>query len=89
MVDCRINFGADMDTSVVPANASWEFKVDSVVRAVTDQVWITTKQLRVNLAPQVAVGVGVTVELLVEDDNLHALGGANVLPFGPETLDPA
>lgn len=75
-----------MDTAVVPAVGSWDLENNGVDRAIDSIFWDSPTVLRLVSAVG-AVGVNpVTIELLVEDANLHRLGGGNVLPFGPETL---
>ncbi len=75
-----------MDTNVVPDVLSWEFKVDSVIRAVQSQVWASSTTLAVTLVNGAIPLVDVTVRLTMEDEDLHQLGGSSVLPFGPETI---
>lgn len=85
-IQCDILFDAVMDQGVTPANASWELEINSTPRAVESSVWLSASVLRVTSVSG-AVGLDpVTLELIVEDSNLHALGGNNVLPFGPETI---
>lgn len=75
-----------MDTSVVPDAVSFEVKLNGVVRAVDLRSWESSNVLLLTTVGGIAAADPVTVELLVEDINLHRCGGANVLPFGPETL---
>ena len=84
-----ITFDAVMDTSVLPADASWQVEADSVGLSETVLTWLDSSTLRIlNFLPSPPT-TSVTVELLVEDSNLHALAGRNVLPFGPETIPAA
>ncbi len=75
-----------MDQTVTPPNASWALEIDSIPRAVTAQSWDDATHIRLQSDSGAAPTVDVTIELLVEDDMLHALAGRNVLPFGPETV---
>lgn len=77
-----------MDTLVTPANTSWAMEIDSIPRPVTAQSWDDDTHIRLQSDSGAAPSVDVTIELLVEDDMLHALAGRNVLPFGPELVTP-
>jgi len=88
-VNVVVDFDAAMDTSASPATTSFEVKVDSVVRAVASTSWVAPNQLLLIGPPGAMPSVDVTLELLIEDSGLHALGGANVLPFGPVAVSPA
>ena len=85
-LEVMLTFDAVMDTSVVPAIVSWEVIKNSIT-IVPDVITWVGQELRLFfnvIAP--SPGANPTVELLVEDSNLHALAGQNVLPFGPETV---
>jgi len=82
----RLLFDAIMDDSVVPAVGSWVLKLDGVIRPVQGIFWDDHHTLRLVSDPGISAVDPVTIELTVEDDNLHALAGKNVLPFGPETM---
>lgn len=75
-----------MDTAVVPDVSSFELKLATVVRVVDSIFWDSDTVLRLVSASGIPAVDPVTIELLVEDDNLHQLAGKKVLPFGPETL---
>lgn len=82
-------FDSVMDQTVAPAISSWQVKVDGGVKAVGSNNWVDSKTLVLDVFGPLPPSVDVTVELLVEDSDLHALAGANVLPFGPETIPAA
>ncbi len=82
----RLLFDATMDTSVIPAVGSFALIVEAVPRAVESISYDDPTTLRLVSETAIPAVDPVTLELLVEDPLLHALGGRPVLPFGPETL---
>ena len=84
-----IVFDAIMDTSVLPADASWQIEADAggLVEVVIS--WLDSSTLRISNFLPAGPPTVITAELLVEDANLHALAGKNVLPFGPKTIPEA
>lgn len=81
-----LTFDANMDLSVTPATASFELTLDGVTRGVNTATWISPRVLFLDSVAGIPPVDPVTIELLVEDNDLHALAGNNVLPFGPETI---
>ena len=88
-VEIRAVFSANMDTSVTPANGSWDVELNGIDRAVDTQSWEDNRTLLLTTVGGIPGSDPVTLELLVEDEDLHRLGGASVLPFGPETIPAA
>lgn len=72
-----------MDTTFLPSEASWQIKVDSVVRALDNTVWLIDRTLELTLVVGGAPTVDLTLELLVQDPALHSDHLLPVLPFGP------
>ena len=82
----RLLFDAVMHTAHVPLVASFDLKLDGVDRPIQGIFWDSPSVLRLVSDPGVPVVEPTTIELTVEDSDLHQLDGPNVLPFGPETL---
>ena len=83
----QITFDTPMNTSVVPANASWDLEVDGVDTPISSQSWQTPLILQLETASVSDPSSTLTLELLVEDPNLHSISGMRpVLPFGPEDI---
>lgn len=86
-ITVELLFDTVMNMSSVPADASWELKVDGVAVAVADQAWPTSTLLTMITAPTSDPSSTLTMELLVEDPDLHSLSGMRpVLPFGPSDI---
>lgn len=81
-----ITWSTDMDQTFLPANASWELKIDSTVRAIDVPAWQSDTVITLTSAVGSAPLVDVTLELLVQDPALHSDHLIPVLPFGPETI---
>lgn len=84
--DVLITFDSVMSTGVLPAVGNFTLKLAGVTRLVDTVEWNTPTELRLNSATGIPAVDPVTIELTLEDPGLHALGGKNVLPFGPETV---
>ena len=75
-----------MDINFTPANASWELKIDSTVRAIDTIAWDTPGLLSLLSAVGAGPSVDVTLELLIQDPGLHDDHLIPMLPFGPDTI---
>lgn len=75
-----------MDETVVPSTASFELKFDGIVQTIATVAWTTLNRLSLGVLNPTGPPTTATIELLVEDSNLRAVGCNSVLPFGPETL---
>ena len=82
----RLLFDAVMDTSVLPDVTNLALTLNSLVRGIDTVAWDSSTALRLVSDAGIPAVAPVTIELEVEDQNLHQLAGKNVLPFGPETL---
>ena len=79
-------FDATMDTTVLPSPGSFELELDGVIRAIDSFAWSASNVLVVTSVVGIPAVDPVKITLLAEDDNLHALSGRNVLPFGPVAI---
>ncbi len=86
-ISLELTFDTVMNQSSLPADASWELKIDGTPIALQDPSWTSSTVLRYDTATTSDPSAALTIELLVQDDGLHSLSGMrNVLPFGPSDI---
>lgn len=86
-ITVEIIFDTPMNTTVLPDVASFELKVDGIPTGLADPAWTSNILLKFGTAITSDPSSTLTLELLVEDPDLHSISGMRpVLPFGPEDI---
>ena len=78
----ELTFDTAMNTTVTPADASWELRLDGSGLDTQNPSWLNSFVLRLGTVSTPDPTSTLTIQLLVEDPNLHSLSGMRpVLPF--------